>query len=207
MMSKLMISRAAIAEVAVCIIFFFIGAIPFGPIIARFKRVDLKKIGSGNIGATNVYRALGLKWAALVFVLDALKGAACAFAGLTIFPAGMTAGLLGTTAVLGHIFSPYLKFRGGKGVATGFGVMAVFAPIPSLITLAIWGALVSWKKLVSLASIIAAVALPALVAAFKGPGWIFYTSLIVVGLVILSHWENILRLLRGQEKPVQRENS
>ena len=184
--------------------FFLTGGIPFGPIVARMKGVDLRKIGSGNIGSTNVYRALGMKFAALVFALDLLKGALCALAGLWLFHAGTEAALSGMAAVLGHIFSPFLKFKGGKGVATALGVMLVFAPIPSLISFAVWVMIAFWKRVVSAASIIAALLLPALVYLFYKTGWEFYISLAVVGVVILSHWENMVRLVRGDEKPVRR---
>jgi acyl phosphate:glycerol-3-phosphate acyltransferase len=187
-----------------CVAFFLIGGIPFGPVVARIKGVDLRKIGSGNIGSTNVYRALGMKFAALVFLLDLLKGSLCAFVGLRVFSPGVLAALCGMAAVLGHIFSPYLKFRGGKGVATALGVMVVFAPIPSLISFAVWVVIAFWKKVVSAASMIAAILLPALVYFFYGTGWDFYASLAVVLVVILSHWENINRLLHGEEKPVSR---
>jgi len=192
--------RMALAFLA----FFLIGGIPFGPIVARLKGVDLRKIGSGNIGSTNVYRALGMKFAALVFALDLLKGAICGIAGLWLFNAGTEAALSGMTPVLGHIFSPFMKFKGGKGVATALGVMLVFAPIPSLISFAVWIMIVLWKKVVSAASMIAAILLPALVYLFYKTGWEFYISLAVVGVVVLSHYENIIRLIRREEKPVSR---
>jgi len=184
--------------------FFLIGGLPFGPIVARIKNVDLRKIGSGNIGSTNVYRALGMKYAALVFALDLLKGAACAGAGLFLFYGGLWAAISGLSSVLGHIFSPWMKFRGGKGVATALGVMLVFAPVPSLLSFAVWAGIVFWKKIVSVASMIAALLLPALVYLFYQSGWVFYLSLAVVGIVILSHRQNLIRLVRGQEKPVSR---
>ncbi len=121
--------------IAAILISFIAGAIPFGPIIARLKHIDLKQIGSGNIGATNVYRALGLWWAVLVFLLDALKGSLASLMGLELLEPGMLAGLCGIASVLGHAFSPFLKFQGGKGVATGFGAMVVIAPAPSLVAL------------------------------------------------------------------------
>jgi len=193
-------------EIAIAyIIFFLIGGIPFGLIVAKLKKVDLSKIGSGSIGATNVYRGLGMKYAVLVFLLDGLKGAFCAIAGLELFGPGYAAGFSGVAAMFGHIFSPYLKFRGGKGVATGFGVMLVFAVRPSVIVFGIWMVIVALGRIVSIGSLAAALALPALVYAFDKTGWVFYTSLLVIALVILSHRENILRLVRGQEKPAARE--
>jgi glycerol-3-phosphate acyltransferase PlsY len=185
-------------------VFFLLGGIPFGPLIARLKKVDLSKVGSGNIGATNVYRALGMRYALLVFLLDGLKGAIPSLLGLVLFGPGYLAGISGLVAVLGHIFSPFLKFRGGKGVATGFGAMMVLAPLPSLISLSLWAAVLAITKIVSLSSLTAAIALPALVLLFSKTGWVFYTSLMMVALVFLSHYENILRLMRGTEKPVKK---
>jgi len=185
-------------------VFFLLGGIPFGPLIARLKKVDLSKVGSGNIGATNVYRALGMRYALLVFLLDGLKGAIPSLLGLVLFGPGYLAGISGLAAVLGHIFSPFLKFRGGKGVATGFGAMMVLAPLPSLISLSLWAAVLAITKIVSLSSLTAAIALPALVLLFSKTGWVFYTSLMMVALVFLSHYENILRLMRGTEKPVKK---
>ena len=187
-----------------CFVFFLVGGIPFGPIIARAKKVDLSKIGSGNIGTTNVYRALGLKYAVLVFFLDALKGAACALLGRVLFGAGMLAGISGLVAVTGHIFSPYLKFKGGKGVATGFGIMLAIAPVPSLISFGIWLLIVGISRIVSLGSLIAAIALPIMVYLFDKNGWVFYSTLILVAMIVLSHHENIIRIIRKEEKRVQR---
>jgi acyl phosphate:glycerol-3-phosphate acyltransferase len=187
-----------------CLVFFLVGGIPFGTIIARTKKVDLSKIGSGNIGTTNVYRALGMKYAVLVFFLDALKGTACTILGRALFGAGMLAGISGLVAVAGHIFSPYLKFKGGKGVATGFGVMLALVPIPSLISFGIWLLIVGLSRIVSMGSLIAAIVLPILVYLFDKTGWAFYSTLILVAMVILSHYENIIRIIRKEEKPVQR---
>jgi len=185
-------------------IFFLVGGIPFGPLVARWKKVDLSKVGSGNIGAANVYRALGMRYAFLVFLLDGLKGVLPSLLGRFLFGPGYLAGFSGLAAVLGHVFSPFLKFRGGKGVATGFGAMLVLAPLPSLITLALWGAMVALTRIVSLASLVAAAALPGLIFIFEKTGWVFYNSLILVFLVVLSHYENILRLLAGAEEPIKK---
>jgi len=189
--------------ILIYLIFFLIGGIPFGLILAKLKKVDLRKIGSGNIGATNVYRALGLRSAVLVFALDGLKGAAPALICQWLFGKGILVGIAGLVAVLGQILSPYLKFKGGKGVATGFGAMAAITPLPALLSLGIWILILAWSKIPGLASIIAAISLPLLILALKPDAWILYTSLAIVIAVILSHYSNISRLLQGKEKPIR----
>ena len=206
------------------------GSIPFGPIVARMKGVDLRTVGSGNIGATNVSRALGWKWGVLVYLLDAVKGAG------PVLAAGSLAGVLGTpadevaradmwwwlmlpiAAVLGHMFSPFVGFRGGKGVATGSGAMLAVYPVltgPLLVAIGLWAVLLAATRYMSVASIAAAGAIPATVAALAllrtGDGTpdgelpIAHAvpALVVTGavavLVIAKHRSNIERLLAGTE--------
>jgi len=190
--------------IGVYLVFFLIGAVPFGPIVARLKKVDLRTVGSGNIGATNVYRALGLKYAVWVFLLDGAKGALPPLLVQYFFGHGPLVGIAAVMAVLGHIFSPFLKFKGGKGVATGFGAMLALAPVPALISLAIWITITAATKIVGLASVIAAISLPVLMIAFPQPLWVFYATLIIVILVLVSHHENLQRLWQGKEKPIAR---
>jgi len=185
-----------------------IGGIPSGPLIARrLGDVDLRGVGSSNIGATNVYRALGLKWAAAVFAADAVKGlvAVIIARGLALPPAGVMAA--GFAAVLAHVFSPYLRGKGGKGVATAFGVMLAIAPWAAVIALAAWALIAIPTRRVSLASLVAAVVLP-FAALGLAHFWAFRIgAFLVTGLVIFSHRENIARIRAGKEKPVDREPS
>jgi glycerol-3-phosphate acyltransferase PlsY len=209
---------------------FLAGSIPFGPILARLRGVDLRTVGSGNIGATNVSRALGWKWGVLVYVLDAAKGAA------PVLAAGAWAGTLGRdpsqvaradmwwwlmlpiAAVLGHMFSPFVGFRGGKGVATGSGAMLAVYPVltgPVVIAIGLWAVLLAATRYMSVASIAAAAAIPLAVAAIAGlrtgdgtpdgelPLAHAVPALVVTGavaaLVIAKHRGNIERLLAGTE--------
>jgi glycerol-3-phosphate acyltransferase PlsY len=209
---------------------FACGSIPFGPIVARARGVDLRKVGSGNIGATNVSRALGWRWGVLVYVLDALKGAA------PVLAAGAWAGVLGQppetvaradmwwwlmlpiAAVLGHMFSPFVGFRGGKGVATGSGAMLAVYPVltgPVVIAIGLWAVLLAATRYMSVASIAAAAAIPLAVAAIAGlrtgdgtpdgelPLAHAVPALAVTGavavLVIAKHRGNIERLIAGTE--------
>jgi glycerol-3-phosphate acyltransferase PlsY len=180
---------------------FGLGSLPTGLWWARARGVDLRQIGSGNLGATNVYRALGPRAGLAVLAIDMLKGGAAvllvrALAGRS----GIWPVVGGAAAVLGHILSPFAGFRGGKGVATGGGAMLVLAPAAALIAVLVFAATVALTRYVSLGSILAAAALPLAVRAtapqVPGLGWI---SVAIAFLVIGRHWGNIGRLLQGTE--------
>lgn len=182
---------------------FILGSVPFGIIIAKIKGVDLKKVGSGNIGATNVLRSIG-KWpAAITLCGDILKGTlAVAFA--RYFDAGPACeGLIGIAAILGHNFSVFLGFRGGKGVATSFGVLMIYSPLAAFLTLIIWLTVVVLTKYSSLGALISFALLPLNVFLFNDgdKGKLLITLLIAV-IIFLRHRENIQRLLRGTERKV-----
>jgi len=144
---------------------YLIGAIPFGLLIARLFGIgDIRQAGSGNIGATNVLRVLGMKAAIWVYLLDIGKGAAAVLlAGLVPQEAvqvHLFAVLIGAAVILGHVFPAYLKFRGGKGVATASGVLVVILPVETLIAAGVFLTVVFLSRYVSLASIAAALTLP-----------------------------------------------
>jgi len=185
------------------ILSFLIGAIPFGEIIARLKKINLREVGSGNIGATNVYRALGLRWAFLVFLLDALKGAGSVLLSYKFLGKDYLIGLSGILAVLGHIFSPYLRFKGGKGVACGFGVMIVLAPVASLLVFLLWVVMVLLSRIVSLSSLISAILLPFIVWALGGKKEYILAGAIIGFLVLISHRANISRLIKRKEPRIK----
>jgi len=147
---------------------YLFGSVPFGVLIAKVYGKDLRSIGSGNIGATNVARALGKKWAYVCFVLDCLKGlipmliAKLIIGELTVVALSLWL-TVGCAAIMGHVFPIYLKFKGGKGVATSLGVVLGLYPyytIPGITALAIWAGTVLIWRYISLASITAAVAFP-----------------------------------------------
>ncbi len=198
---------------------YLLGSIPFGLLIARAHGKDLRSIGSGNIGATNVSRALGRKWAYICFALDVLKGMVPMLAIMFIAkPAGVVILLLwlvvGCAAILGHIFPIYLKFKGGKGVATSFGVALGLWPyytICALFAIAIWVAAVSIWRYVSLASIAASVSFPLVLisAIILRQDWDLFSlwPLLVAAtaiplMVIIRHRENIKRLRAGTESKI-----
>jgi glycerol-3-phosphate acyltransferase PlsY len=203
------------------LIAYLIGATPFGMIIGVHKGVDLRLHGSGNVGATNVGRVLGRRWGYLCFFLDVAKGLIpVALAGAVLRPAEGVPTLLhqaawlgvGLGAILGHVFTFWLGFKGGKGVATALGVVLGFSPYftgSGLIALAIWIAVTLASRYVSLGSVVAAAAfLPTFVAFNYGrlaeiwPFCAFAAAMVV--LVIVRHRSNIRRLLTGTENKVTR---
>ncbi|MHC4640123.1 MAG: glycerol-3-phosphate 1-O-acyltransferase PlsY [Planctomycetota bacterium] len=210
---------------ALAVIFgYLLGSIPFGVIIARAHGKDLRSIGSGNIGATNVARALGRRWAYVCFLLDVLKGlvpmlAARVFIGITDPTPGLLSLwlLVGFSAILGHIFPIYLKFKGGKGVATSLGVALGFWPyytICAAVAFVMWAAITLIWRYISLASIAASIAFPlvlVLAIALK-PDWDFANlwPLLVAAtaiplMVVIRHRDNIKRLIGGTESKISRK--
>jgi glycerol-3-phosphate acyltransferase PlsY len=180
---------------------FLLGSLPTGLIVARIKGVDLKKAGSGNIGATNVLRTTGKGAAILTLMGDSLKGV---FAVLIAryFGAGVLfEGLVGLFAVLGHNFSIFLNFRGGKGVATSLGVLTIYSPQIGLITIIIWLMTVLTTRYSSLGALVSFGLLPlsafVLDAREKMP-----VLLALTVLIFIRHRENIHRILNGTEPKV-----
>ena len=201
---------------------YLFGSVPFGLIIAKAHGKDLRAIGSGNIGATNVSRALGRKWAYFCFLLDVLKGLGPTLVAVLLVssPPAIIELLLvlavGVAAILGHVFPVYLKFKGGKGVATSFGVALGLWPYYSVCAfaaIAIWVVIVLIWRYISLASMVASVAFPvALVAAIMlVPAWqlsqlwpLLIAATAIPIMVILRHRENIKRLRAGTETKILR---
>lgn len=182
---------------------YLLGSIPFGVIVARAHGVDILKQGSGNPGATNVKRVVGNRAGTLVFALDFLKGLLPVL-GARWLAGGEGGGVwLGAVALLaamlGHIFSPWLRFRGGKGIATGGGAFAGLMPVPFAVALAVWVAVLYGLRYVSLASILAAVSLPVTALATRQPAWLTVLAVVVAFLVAWTHRANLARLRAGTE--------
>ena len=200
---------------------YLLGSIPFGVIIAGAHGKNLRSIGSGNIGATNVARALGRRWAYFCFVLDVLKGLVPMLAVRALIEVpDPTPGLLslwlavGCAAILGHIFPIYLKFKGGKGVATSLGVALGLWPyytICATLAFAIWAAVALVWRYISLASITASIVFPLVLvlAIVLTPGWdlanlwpLLAAAIAIPLMVIVRHRENIKRLIAGPDNKV-----
>ncbi len=180
---------------------YLLGSIPNGYLICRLKKVDIRKIGSGNIGATNVYRALGFKWAAAAGLLDVLKGAIPTLVAVQILESEILFLVVGMAAVAGHNWSVFMGFQGGRGVATTGGVVLVLMPWISLFVLLVWAVIVKLTRFVSLGSITAAVVFPILAGIFE-PLPYFVFTIIFAAAIIFQHRPNIKRLLAGEENKV-----
>jgi acyl-phosphate glycerol 3-phosphate acyltransferase len=191
---------------------YLLGAIPFGYLVARARGVDILKQGSGNIGATNVGRVLGRPFGILVFLLDFAKGAVPALAAPWLasrhpldLPPDSLPVAAAVAAFLGHLYPIYLRFRGGKGVATAAGTVSVLLPGPALAALLMWFVVVLASRYVSLASLIAATVLCVMRLVLTPQPWdvdhliLSLFCLIAAGLIFLRHRANIGRLLRGNE--------
>lgn len=198
---------------------FFVCGIPFGKIIARAKGVDIQKVGSGNIGTTNVAREIGKGAAALTLLLDAGKGALATglaswlfqqpdfvltnATGISVAPTGTGGWLVGlvmVAAVWGHIFSPFLHFHGGKGIAVGVGSLLGFLLPVALIELFVFIVLVAATKRVSIGSITVAAALPVVAGLAYGWNWPLVVTLAVAGwTVVWAHRSNMRKLAEGKE--------
>ena len=205
---------------------FVLGSIPFGVIIAKAKGVDLKKIGSGNIGATNVLRSLGKGAALLTLLGDMMKGtAAVAIArafvsdpgfyasyasgggagilqSITSNPQAAIEGLVGLSAILGHNFSMFLRFRGGKGVATSLGVLVIYSPQVAILTLIIWLVAALITKYSSLGAIISFGLLPVNVFLFDPVRIKVLISAMIALLILVRHIGNIESLIKGTERKI-----
>ena len=185
------------------ILAYFIGAIPSGYIIGRvFYGVNLKKVGSGNIGATNAYRELGAKAGAAVFICDFLKGFIAVHLGM---PDPTIVLACAVFAIIGNDWSVFLHFKSGKGVACGVGAFTYICFPAVLAAFLVWLVLFKWKHIVSLGSILAAPVVPIVMLVVGEPlEYVAFGALAAV-IVIGKHKDNLRRLLRGEEKPISRE--
>jgi len=192
---------------------FLFGSVPTGYLLVRFfRREDIRSMGSGNIGATNVLRFGGKGLGAVTFLADVLKGSAAVWLGALAaahfapgLPGRDAQALAALCAVLGHMYTPWLGFRGGKGVATGFGVFLVAAPWAALASIAVFAVILALCRYVSLASIIGAASFPAfawfLVRGEK-PAFFLAAEAAVAFLIIAKHSKNIGRLVKGTESRI-----
>ena len=193
-----------------CIMFivtaYLLGSIPFGKLIAkRVARINITQRGSGNIGATNVARELGITWGLVTLLLDMLKGFLPVFLyAHYILQAGIEfetcLSAIGLSALLGHQFSIFMRFRGGKGVATAIGIYLVISPLACLMAVIVFILTVYKWDFVSLGSMLAAIVMPGLLALFGKSQPLVTTSIIVAALICFKHKGNIKRLVKGEER-------
>jgi glycerol-3-phosphate acyltransferase PlsY len=182
---------------------YLLGTFPSAAIIASASGVDITTTGSGNPGASNVTRALGWRKGMIVFVLDALKGAIATLVGLWL--GGRAGGyVLGAAAIVGHIFPITRGFRGGKGVATGAGVLGVLHPIVAAVVVALWLVLSRLTGKAAVASIAAVVVTPIGLALTGVPAWEFAATVGLCALLVVRHAGNVRRMLQRQEHTLSR---
>ena len=180
---------------------YLLGSIPFGLLVAKSRGVDIRTQGSGNIGATNVLRVIGKGWGVFTLVLDALKGFIPAYFFPRLADLQTDWGVLfGIVAILGHSFPVYLKFKGGKGVATSAGMLLGVAPIAVLVAFVCWVLCMVFSRIVSLSSIVAAIVVAIMVWVLDPKALTVNVALTILAvLVIWLHRANIRRLLNGTE--------
>jgi glycerol-3-phosphate acyltransferase PlsY len=179
---------------------YLIGSLPFGYLVAKANGVDIFSVGSRNPGATNVKRCVGKKAGNIVFVLDAVKGFAATAWPICVADESIYYQLIGLVfAVLGHSFSLFTKFRGGKGVATMLGGIVALMYVAALVGVLVWLAVFYTSRYVSLASIGLAISLPITNLVIGAPATLTWVSLALGLLVVIRHKDNIVRLIRGEE--------
>lgn len=188
---------------------YFLGSIPFGLLIAKkVKGIDIREHGSRSTGATNVFRVVGKKWGFLVLFLDALKGALAVILPQLFFAEipFLSKALFAVSAILGHTFSFWIQWKGGKGVATSLGVFLALAPLPAAATLAGWILVFSFTRVISIASLAAALLFPAAIAVFFNGReefpYLFPLGFLLAVFIFYTHRANITRILKGEEKKI-----
>lgn len=195
-----------------CAAAFLLASVPFGFLVGKARGIDIRRHGSGNIGATNVYRVVGKPWGLLAFACDFLKGLVPVLAAKRFFPElPFLPVAAGVAAVFGHMYTVFMRFKGGKGVATGFGMLVALSPVLVLCAFGIFVALVAAFRYISLGSVCAAAFLAVAVwipcAALGNPeGWRDWPTCAAVAAVCLfsvwKHRSNIARLLSGTESKI-----
>jgi acyl phosphate:glycerol-3-phosphate acyltransferase len=179
---------------------YLLGSVPTGLLVARARGVDLRTVGSGNIGATNVARVLGKKLGMLVLILDALKGLVpTVLAGRGALSEALVA-TVGLAAIVGHIFPVWLRFRGGKGVATGLGVFLAVAPVAAVTAVVAYAVVFALWRISSIGSLVAATVLIAGMFVTHRPAPVIALAVAAWLLIVFRHRGNIARLIRGKEE-------
>ena len=184
------------------VIAYFMGAIPFASIISKVKGVDLRKQGSGNAGATNVLRVMGWKFALPVFLLDGLKGWIPTTIAINFIVAPEIHVLTGFIAVLGHSLSVFIRFKGGKGAATGLGVLLALSPDVFCIVFVLAISLISVFRYVAPVTILCSIVAPIAMIALDYPKEYVGFICIISALIIIRHQSNIKRMLKGEENKI-----
>ena len=183
---------------------YLLGAIPSGVLVGRLRGVDPRDAGSGRTGTTNAIRTMGMRWAALVAVLDVAKGVTAVLLGNLIAPGPWAGALAGVAAVIGHVRSVFIGFEGGRGVATGAGVMVLLAPLAVVAAIVEFAVVVGATRYVSLGSILGSITVAIICVVLAAIGWsgieVAVAGCAIAAIVVVSHADNIERLRAGTER-------
>ncbi len=186
-------------EIIVVIFSYLLGSIPTGYIVGALAGVDIRKVGSGNVGATNVARVVGKKRGLLTLIADVTKGFLPVFVAGRLGLSHTAVALVAIAAFLGHLYPVFLKFQGGKGVATALGVLLALAPMATVVLIALFGVVAGSSRLVSLSSIVAALAAPIMLWSLSYSPIVIATGVFLAVMITVRHRDNIQRLYAGTE--------
>jgi glycerol-3-phosphate acyltransferase PlsY len=181
---------------------YLMGSIPFAQLLSRRRGVDLRRVGSGNVGATNVLRTIGVRAALLAMLLDAVKGTVAVLIAQRLTPGVAAPVAAGLASVIGHVYPVWLRFRGGKGVATAAGAFAVLIPVALGVAAAVFVLVVGVTRFISVGSMAAALTLAAWALASDAPTGIGIGAAIAALVVIHGHRANLVRLVAGTERRI-----
>ena len=181
---------------------YLMGSIPFAQLLSKRRGIDLRRVGSGNVGATNVLRTLGVRPAVLAMMLDAVKGTLAVLVAQRLTNGVAAPVIAGLASMIGHVYPVWLRFRGGKGVATAAGAFAVLAPVAAAVAAAAFLLTVALTRFISVGSMVAALTLAAWAIASDAPTIVGIGAAIGAVLVLIGHRANVVRLVAGTERRV-----
>jgi glycerol-3-phosphate acyltransferase PlsY len=181
---------------------YLMGSIPFAQLLSQRRGVDLRRVGSGNVGATNVLRTLGVRPAVLAMMLDAVKGTVAVLVAQRLTNGAAAPVLAGLASMIGHVYPVWLRFRGGKGVATAAGAFAVLTPVAVAVALGVFVLTVALTRFISVGSMVAALTLAGWAIASDAPTAVGIGAAIGAALVIVGHRANVIRLVAGTERRI-----
>ncbi len=186
-------------EILLIVLGYLLGSVPVGFILGSRSGIDVRKSGSGNVGATNVARVVGKRQGTLTLIADVAKGFLPVFLAMQLGASLAATILVGTAAFLGHLFPIFLKFKGGKGVATALGVFLALAPMATLVLVALFGVAVLTSRIVSLSSILTALTAPIIFWLFAYPPLVVGMAAFIALAITSRHQSNIRRMMNGSE--------
>jgi len=186
---------------------YLMGSIPFAQLLSKRRGIDLRRVGSGNVGASNVLRTLGVRPAVLAMMLDAVKGTVAVLIAQRLTNGVAAPVAAGLASMIGHVYPVWLRFRGGKGVATAAGAFAVLTPVAAVAAVAAFLLTVALTRFISVGSMVAALTLAAWAIASDAPRIVEVGAAIGAVLVLIGHRTNLLRLVAGTERRVGQRNA